>query len=367
MKILFITPHLSTGGMPKVLLERIRYMTFAEVGVIEWTNIDSDSFSVQKNQIKQLVHYYKTLPFGNKEICLEYIKEFSPDVIHFEEFPENHVWYAYDDSYDSTIDTLEKIHKLNVSIINTSHTSVFQLEEKKFRCDGYYLVTNYHKDVQYKNLLSNTYHMVNEYPYDTRDISDTEKNNCVNKLNFDRRKKHILIIGLFNSNKNQGYIFYLAELLGSDYHFHFVGQQSDTADWKKYWQFLMNNEPDNVFCYGEVDNVNEFIIASDLVIHPSLFELNPTIFYESLSLGTPVITFPLEMYTYSSYYKHLNFFQFDNLDTKVVDVFNLNMKITSMIYNLKLIESVIGSSISVTNNIKLFKDNVKIFYENFWN
>jgi glycosyltransferase involved in cell wall biosynthesis len=363
-RVLYIVPHLSTGGMPEVLLKRINHMDFVEVGVIEWTNIDNDIWSIQKNQIKKEVHYYKTLPFGNKEICLEYIKEFSPDVIHFEEFPENHVWYAYDDSYDSTIDTLEKIHKFNVSIINTSHTSVFQLEEKKFRCDGYYLVTNYHKDVQYKNLLSDTYYIVNEHPFDVKEVTDTDRNHYINKLNLDRRKKHILIIGLFNSNKNQGYIFYLANLLGSDYHFHFLGQQSDTADWKSYWKPLMDKEPDNVFCYGEVNNVEEFIAVSDLVIHPSLFELNPTIFYESLSIGIPVIAFPLETYTYSSYYKYLNFFQFDNLGDTKVDAFNYEMKTSSLVYNLELIESVVGKNILVEDTIELFKNKIMNFYEN---
>ena len=363
MKVLFITPHLSTGGMPKVLLERIRYMTFAEVGVIEWTNIDSDSFSVQKNQIKQLVHYYKTLPLGDKSECIKYIKEFDPDVLHFEDFTESPAWGMYDNSYQSTYEALFDIHSLDIPIVNTSHSSVFTLDKKKYRTDYYFLVSNYHK-LQYNNLLNESNYEVIEHPYIVKDVDDIEINRCINKLNFDRRKKHILTIGLFNRNKNQGYLFYLATLLGSDYHFHFVGQMSDTNDWKEYWEFLIENKPPNVFCYDERDDVDDFIVASDLVIHPSLFELNPTIFYESLSLGKPVIAFPLETYSYSSYHDKLNYFRHDNLKDVVIDPEVSQIKSSSLLYNLELIESVVGKNILVKDTTELFKNKIMNFYEN---
>jgi len=44
MKVLFLTPHLSTGGMPQFLLQRIKSLqayTNIEVFVYEWVQIST--------------------------------------------------------------------------------------------------------------------------------------------------------------------------------------------------------------------------------------------------------------------------------------------------------------------------------------
>ena len=78
MRILFLAPHLSTGGMPAFLLRRIQelklYEDSNEIFVAEWTNY-SDTFTVQKDKIKKLVgedHY----------ICLGQLDEESQ--LHFD-------------------------------------------------------------------------------------------------------------------------------------------------------------------------------------------------------------------------------------------------------------------------------------------
>ena len=62
LKILFLAPHLSTGGMPSVLLKRIQALQEfdAEIIVVEYSN-HSDEYVVQKNEIKKLATKVYTL------------------------------------------------------------------------------------------------------------------------------------------------------------------------------------------------------------------------------------------------------------------------------------------------------------------
>jgi hypothetical protein len=58
MKVLFLAPHLSTGGMPSFLLKRIEslleyYQDKMELFVVEYSN-HSDHYVVQKNRIKEI-------------------------------------------------------------------------------------------------------------------------------------------------------------------------------------------------------------------------------------------------------------------------------------------------------------------------
>jgi hypothetical protein len=51
-KVLFITPHLSTGGCPQYLYRKIvEHTEEIEAYVVEWDNIGGDAFVVQKNRI----------------------------------------------------------------------------------------------------------------------------------------------------------------------------------------------------------------------------------------------------------------------------------------------------------------------------
>ena len=56
-KLVYLTPHLSTGGMPQFVLKRVQAMLSTdefEVYVIEFNKYSTD-FVVQRNQIIQLL------------------------------------------------------------------------------------------------------------------------------------------------------------------------------------------------------------------------------------------------------------------------------------------------------------------------
>ena len=54
MNILFLTPHLSTGGMPEFLRQRIESLIEHNIFVIEY-NFYSDIYTVQRDEIKEIV------------------------------------------------------------------------------------------------------------------------------------------------------------------------------------------------------------------------------------------------------------------------------------------------------------------------
>jgi len=92
MKIVYITPHLSTGGLPQFLLTRVRAMLDyeeADIHVIEW-RMYSHIFTVQRNQIIDLLgDNFHELTFENRENELkDKLKNINPDIIHIDECPE---------------------------------------------------------------------------------------------------------------------------------------------------------------------------------------------------------------------------------------------------------------------------------------
>ena len=87
MKILYITPHLSTGGAPQYLLKKIELLhDDNDIYVIEYN--DYGHYRVQKNKILNILNDRLITLSENKADILKYLEEIKPDIIHFEEMPE---------------------------------------------------------------------------------------------------------------------------------------------------------------------------------------------------------------------------------------------------------------------------------------
>ena len=136
-----------------------------------------------------------------------------------------------------------------------------------------------------------------EYPIENR---EKRKEMFQEKLELDKGWKHVVNVGLFTERKNQKYIFEIARKLeNAKIKFHFIGNQAD--NFKSYWEPLMNNKPENCIVWGEKDNVNEFLEASDLFMFPSKGdrnnkELNPIAIKEAIEYGIPMMMYNLDVY-----------------------------------------------------------------------
>jgi FkbM family methyltransferase len=286
-KILFIVPHLSTGGLPQVTTNKIQLLKddyvikCVEYGCYSW------DFVVQKNRIKNLIGEDNLITlWDDKNVLIDVINDFQPDIISMEEFPE----FFMDNNITKQIYRQNRPYK----IFETTHDSSFKPTSKVWFPDKFIFVSVFNA-IQY-SMFDIPYEVI-EYPIENR---EKRKELFQEKLGLDKGWKHVVNVGLFTERKNQKYIFEIARKLeNSKIKFHFIGNQAD--NFKSYWEPLMNNKPENCIVWGEKDNVNEFLEASDLFMFPSKGdrnnkELNPIAIKEAIEYGIPMMMYNLDVY-----------------------------------------------------------------------
>jgi FkbM family methyltransferase len=295
-KILMITPHLSTGGLPQYLFKKAQVLSDQyDFYVIEWENITGGEFVVQRNRVENLLNKKLYTLGENKESVFDIIEEIKPNVIHFEEIPETFI-------NQNILDKLYNNRYYNIVI--TTHSSFTEPKNIKYLGDKIVLPSKWLLK-KFKNYFKESIPCeLWEYPIE---VVDYDKNEYKKLLGFDPKYKHVLHVGLFTPGKNQKEIFELAKkCLDSKIIFHFVGNQA--MNFSDYWSPLMSEKPSNCVWHGECDNVSDFYKASDVFYFPSVYELNPLVLKEAVSHGLPLFIKPLETYedTYDKFATYLS-------------------------------------------------------------
>ena len=280
-KLLYVSSHLSTGGMPQYLLKQIEsFLPQFQIEVVEYNDHSGDAYVVQKNKIKDICKVH-TL-YENKEELLTIIKKYAPDIIHFTEVPEHFIESRYLDSIFSN-------STRKYFIVVSTHGSHTNPDEIKYHPDRYVLVSEWSR-LKFEHLGIDT--AVWEYPIETQTYNKSE---FKKELGFEKDWKHVLMVGLFTSGKNQGEIFSIARQLEKyKIKFHFVGNQA--INFEDYWGPLMKSKPSNCIIWGERNDVDKFYKASDLFYFSSIFELNPLSIKEALGYQLPCIFRKLDTY-----------------------------------------------------------------------
>lgn len=334
MRILLITSHLSTGGMPQVALKRVENLiNFHDLYLIEYREI-AWSFVVQRNKIKNLLgDKFISLGWIDKEEIRDHFQEIieriNPDIIHMEEIPEKFIFGMRKEHAD-WLYRPDRPYK----IIETTHTSTFDVSQKIYFPDKFLFVSKYSQQ-EYNRF--NIPSSVLEYP-----VEKVEKNKgyAIKRLDFNPENFHILNIGLFTRDKNQGYLFEIArKLIDYKIDFHFVGNQAE--NFQDYWKPLIDNKLDNCIIHGERDDADIFYEASDLLIHPSILELNPLAIKEATSYELPVFLNKLPTYLdmYDDY-KNIKYLtmNIDNDVQMILDNFNIKRKDDNTSFKKSLIQ-----------------------------
>ena len=318
-KILYITPHLSTGGLPQYLYKKIEVVSNVnnDISLIEWED-QAPIYRVQKDLIKKVINKSNFVSWEqgtSVEIKIKHIKNFirdsNFDIIHIEEFPE---FFLPTELIDYIYKTTERSYK----IIETSHNSGFPVEDKQVFPDAFVFVSQ-HQIEKFKQFNVPSY--LAEYPIDRKIRSNREE--ALIKLNLDPEYKHVLNVGLFTPGKNQSYAFKIAQLLEIEkIQFHFIGNQA--GNFKDYWEPLMQNKPSNCIIHGERSDVNNWYNDCDLLLFTSTSELNPLVPREALSWDLPVLMNDLDIYQreYDLYVNYLtnDLFKDSNIVKKILDL-----------------------------------------------
>jgi hypothetical protein len=285
-KLLYICPHLSTGGQPQYTYKQIKhFINDFEIEVVEINNSGGDAFVVQKNRIKSLVKLH-TLAEDKSKI-LNVIKEFNPDIIHFQEIPQ----------FDLNHTILDEIFSKdrNYYIVASTHGSFTNPAEIVYHPDRYVLVSEWSRQI-FESADLGVELDVWEYPVEEYKF---DKKEAKKELGLEDDWKHVLMVGLFSPGKNQGEIFSIARQLEKyKIKFHFVGNQA--MNYETYWAPLMEFQPENCIVWGERNDVDKFYAACDLFYFSSVLELNPLSIKEALSYKLPCIF--RKLYTYLDTY-----------------------------------------------------------------
>lgn len=288
-KLLIITPHLSTGGAPQVTVNKVALLKdYYDIKVVEHAFI-AWNFVVQRNRIIKLIgeQNFYSLGENKKAELFDLIKDFEPDIISMEEFPEMFM----EDSMSQQIYHPKRPWK----IVETTHDSSFNPKHKKWMPDKFIFVSSYNS---FKYIDLDVPMEVIEYPIDKKVRNKVERQK---QFGLDPEYKHFVTVGLFTPRKNQAYAFELAERLKDHkVKFHFLGNQA--GNFESYWKPLMQNKPDNCIVWGERGDVSEFLEACDVFFFPSKGdrgnkELNPIAIKEAMEYDDLIkVMYNLDVY-----------------------------------------------------------------------
>jgi autotransporter strand-loop-strand O-heptosyltransferase len=318
-KILFLAPHLSTGGMPSFILKRIEsLLEFGkdkyEIFVVEYTNL-SPHFVVQKNRIKELLPESNFFTLGeNKFELIDIIKSNNIDIVHLDEMIED-----FNPFNPMPHSLMNEIYSNNRTwrVIETCHNVVFNpVLSKIYNPDAYAYCTPFHKEKTFKSMPSPG--EVIEFPIENFKLTAKDKEKNKSLLGLDPTKIHVVNVGLWTPGKNQGEGVEIARLFENDhpeYQFHFVGNQA--SNFSSYWAPIMNNLPSNVKVWGERNDVTTFLKSADIFMFNSTWECNPLVLREAASYGLKIISRNLPQYM--------------NMFTPYINVINNDIKKTKEI------------------------------------
>jgi autotransporter strand-loop-strand O-heptosyltransferase len=297
IKILFLAPHLSTGGMPSFLLRRIKALMNNEnfeLFVVEYADIGGWAYVVQKNEIKKIIkpENFFTL-YEDKSLLMNIIKDNNIDIVHADEILE-----AFEHSNripDSMFNDLYNNDR-TWKIVETCHNVWFNPNtSKKYNPDGYAFCTPWHKFKTFSEMPS--YAEVLPFPIENKVPTYLEKLEAKALLGMDPNKKHIINVGLWTSGKNQKEGVEVAKSLeesNPEIQFHFIGNQA--PNFEEYWGPIMSDLPSNVTVWDERSDVENFMKAADLFMFNSTWECNPLVLREAASFGLKILSRNLEQY-----------------------------------------------------------------------
>lgn len=275
---------MSTGGLPQYLLKKIESLICDnEIYCIEYEDITGGVYVTQKNKIKALLGD-KLITLGQQKIELvKILHKISPNVVHFEEFPETFV-------SPSIINLIYLQPGREYKIIETTHGSNFSPGAKVVFPDRFVFVSKYSVE-QFESLGVPS--SVFEYPIEYKK-NKINREHSLAQLGLDPSKRHILNVGLFTPGKNQAEAMRYAKSLGADYQFHFVGNLAE--NFKDYWKPLLDTLPSNCKIWNEREDTEKFYSACDLFLFTSKLELSPLVLKEAISWNLPILMYNLPTY-----------------------------------------------------------------------
>jgi len=163
-KILVITPHLSTGGLPQVSANKIELLKDTyDIICVEYSDI-APIFRIQKDRIIESIGKDKLRILGSDKFeLIKIIEEFQPDIVSMEEIPE----YFMDEYITSIVYQNNRKYK----IFETTHDSSFPVHLKRWFPDKFIFVSAFNA---FRYSMYDIPYDIVEYPVDIK-VKRTEE------------------------------------------------------------------------------------------------------------------------------------------------------------------------------------------------
>ena len=306
IKLAFIIEHLGLGDAPEFLLRRIQELKKIDkydIHVIEWTKW-SDEFQSLRNQVITECGINQFTSLGDRnELPDTYIENrwnirsvlqaIGPDIIHFEESPENF------DEFPSDIQDWIYSNQRPWRIVESSHDSTFEPTcAKQWEPDAYSLIGFDQFDNQFSQMKAPK--ELIQFPIDALEISDSmSPQEILGDFKMSGEEiKHIVNLGPICPSGNQEYLVTLAQEFlkrgHTNYQFHLVGPLD--PEFEDYWRPLVAHLPENVTIWGEQVDTWKWLRVAEVMLHTSIQDIDPIAFKLALANGTRILGFPLRAY-----------------------------------------------------------------------
>lgn len=308
LKIVYIIPRLEMSPATTMLMRRIVEMKkdSHDVYVVEWTKTPS----LHRDKVMEMVDSKHFLTLGVPNELTGFLLEIQPDIIHFEEMPENLEPVMPKNLYDWIYDPQK-----NWRIVESSHTSAADaICRKQWEPDGFYLHALDQVENQFALMRSPLFLI--QFPIDAEDSSESmSTQEILGDFKISGDKKHIVNIGPFTEANNQAYFLRLAQgfwdTQGDKYQFHLVGPLDPQVD--------LLTLPPNVTAWGEQVDVWKWLRVADIMLHTTIQDIDPFQARQAMAYGVRMLAHQLRSYRdqYEGIFTPLT----GNLDA---DLFNLH-------------------------------------------
>jgi len=305
LKILYIIPSLGKGGAERLVLEICRKITTQSLADILLVVME------QKNEYAEIASNFpirycssRVIPSisGKAQVDIvefnKIVKAFNPDIIHSHLFEAELLsrWNTFPNiGYVSHChDNMRQFKRLDAECL--FHKSRFtdfyerKLMIRKYRqCDNNFIAISKDTERFFKTNLPR--HLQNIFLLPNAiDYNKFSRYDGLAKRSLSLQKVELINVGSFVDKKNQSFLIDVVEVLhskGVNIGLTLLGDGPNRQMVEN--KIKENNLTDHIRCFGNVNNVEDFMHKADIYVHSALYEPFGLVLLEAMAAGLPVV------------------------------------------------------------------------------
>ena len=301
MRILHIIPRLNKGGAERLCLDicnqlqkcdgvQVRLITFSDDNAYPMLTQSID-WQVIPASIQLSLTHKNVL---NVDALQRAIEDFAPDVIHthlFEaEIVSRSCYYPKAKWISHCHDNMRQFRNFgiktlfNKELLTNFYEKLYLMSRYKANGGTTFVAISHDTEAYFRRTAQSYRVALLPNAIDYEKFHNREPRDGHTKLK-------LINVGSFNKNKNQIFLAEVADILKNkniDFELSFLGDGTDLDFVKK--SVVAKGLQSNVWFWGNVNNVEEYLWKSDIYVHSSFSEALGLTIIEAMAAGLPVVT-----------------------------------------------------------------------------